>query len=84
MKSFHQARLKYRVKLAQARLDSEARDKGKAKVEAKVADEKEVAQEENPYGLYTGTQKGRSYGAIRIGKSVSDVKDAVFGTFRSR
>jgi hypothetical protein len=80
MKSFHQARLKYRVKLAQARLDSEARDKGKAK----VADEKEVAQEENPYGLYTGTQKGRSYGAIRIGKSVSDVKDAVFGTFRSR
>lgn len=48
IKSFCQARLKYRVKLAQARLDSEIRDKGKVK----VVDEKDIAQEEDRYGLH--------------------------------
>jgi hypothetical protein len=52
-KCFNLARVKYRVTLAQAKLDSAARDKGKAK----AANEKEVAQEENPYGLHTVPQK---------------------------
>jgi hypothetical protein len=62
MKSFNLARLKYRVKLAQVKLDFEVRDKGKA----------------------IAAKKEETAGAIRIGKSGCDMKNAVFGTFSTR
>lgn len=87
MKSFGQARLKYRTKPAQAKLDAEARDKGKAKLADEreialeedpyglhTAAEQEVALEEDPYGLHTAAEQKKGYGAIRIGKSGCDMK----------